>query len=88
MVRKQMEGDNEERRNRAREARREGKAPSEVGRTLGASKQRTEAKGNMTHQEKIDLKREGKQDIIRQNTPEARPGNRDRDTLDQDEPRL
>jgi len=85
---KQMEGDNEQRRNAAREARRAGKSASEVGRTLGASKQRTEADENMSHQERIDLIREGKHDVIRQNTPEARPGSRDPDTMDRDEPRL
>ena len=90
---KQMEGDNRERREKAKEARREGKKPSEVGRTLGASKQRTDADDNMTHQEKLDLKSEGKPDVLRGNrtsgdTPEARPGSRDSDTLDRDEPRL
>ena len=36
----------------------------------------------MTHQERIDLKREGKQDTISGNTPEARPGSRDAVTPD------
>jgi hypothetical protein len=86
---KQMEGDNRERRNKAKQARREGKTPSEVGATLGASKQRNEAEENMTHQERLDLKREGKHDVIQQNTPEARPGSRDPDTPDrQGLPRL
>jgi hypothetical protein len=88
-VGKQMEGDNKERRKRAKEARREGKQPSEVGATLGASKQRTEAEDNTSHQERIDLIREGKHDVIRENTPEARPGNRDGDTADRERsPRL
>ena len=83
---KQMEGDNEERRNMAREAREAGMKPSEIGATLGASKQRTEASSNMTHQEKLDLKNEGK---VRENTPTARPGSRDEDTLDSERhPRL
>jgi hypothetical protein len=86
---KQMEGDNKERRNKAKQARQEGKSPSEVGATLGASKQRNEADNNMTHQQKLDLKREGKHDVIRENTPEAKPGNRDPDTPDrQKHPRL
>jgi hypothetical protein len=86
---KQMEGDNRERRNKAKQARDEGKKPSEVGATLGASKQRNEADDSMTHQERLDLKREGKHDVIRENTPEARPGSRDADTPDrQDMPRL
>lgn len=86
---KQMEGDNRERRKKAKQARDQGKAPSEVGATLGASQQRTEADDNMTHQEKIDLKREGKPDVITENTPEARPGSRDPDTPDREShPRL
>jgi hypothetical protein len=86
---KEMEGSNEQRRNRAREARRAGKKPSEIGATLGASKQRTEAQHGMTHQQRLDLKREGKQDVIAQNTPEASPGARDADTPDRETyPRL
>lgn len=86
---KEMEGSNEQRRNRAREARRVGKKPSEIGATLGASKQRTEAQHGMTHQQRLDLKREGKQDVISQNTPTASPGARDADTLDRETyPRL
>lgn len=81
---KQMEGDNKQRRNNAKEAREAGKKPSEVGATTGASQQRTEAKNNMSHQEKLDLKREGKQDVISENTPEARPGSRDEDTPDRE----
>ncbi|HEV2146033.1 MAG TPA: hypothetical protein VGR37_01310 [Longimicrobiaceae bacterium] len=83
---KQMEGNNEQRRQAAREAREEGKQPSEVGRTLGASKQRTEADDSMSHQERLDLKREGKNSGVE--APEARPGSRDPDTADRDEPRL
>ena len=45
-----MEGDNEQRRAAAREAREQGKKPSEVGATLGASKQLKSAKGNDSHQ--------------------------------------
>jgi hypothetical protein len=86
---RQMEGDNKERRKRAKEARREGKKASEVGATLGASKQRTEADSKMSHQERLDLIREGKHDVIRENTPETRPGSRDPETLDRERsPRL
>ena len=86
---KQMEGDNRERRKMAKEARDEGKKPSEVGATLGASKQRAEADDNATHQERIDQIREGKQSILTENTPEAKPGSRDPDTLDRERhPRL
>ncbi len=86
---KQMEGDNKERRKMAKEARDEGSKPSEVGATLGASKQRTKADADATHQGKLDLKRQGKHDVIRENTPEAKPGSRDADTLDRERhPRL
>jgi hypothetical protein len=86
---KQMEGDNKQRRAAAKKARDEGKKPSEIGATLGASQQHAKADSGMTHQEKLDLKREGKQDHIRENTPEARPGSRDADTLDRERhPRL
>jgi hypothetical protein len=86
---KQMEGDNKQRRKAAKEARDAGKSASEIGASSGASKQRAKADGDATHQEKIDQIREGKQDVIRENTPEARPGSRDGDTLDRERhPRL
>lgn len=81
---KQMEGSEEQKQAAAKEAREAGKKPSAVGATTGASQQPTEASGNMSHQEKIDLKREGKPDTIQQNTPEARPGTRDPDTPDRE----
>jgi hypothetical protein len=69
-----MEGDSEQRRRAAREARAEGKRPSEVGATLGASKQRKETKRNASHQERIETKREGKSAAGTSGKP--RPGNR------------
>jgi hypothetical protein len=89
MAAKEMEGDNRERRKLAREARQAGKKPSEVGASNSASQQRTKADDSMSHQERIDLKREGKQEQLTENTPEARPGSRDRDTEDREShPRL
>lgn len=86
---KQMEGDNRQRRKVAKEAREAGKKPSEVGATLGASKQRAEADEDATHQERLDQKREGKERVLTENTPEARPGSRDPETLDRERhPRL
>lgn len=87
---KQMEGDNTERQKLAKAARDEGKKPSEVGATLGSSKQRNEAEDDMTHQKRLDLKREGKHNVLQSNTPEAPPGNsRDNDTEDREShPRL
>lgn len=84
MVKKKMGGSEEQKRQAARDAREAGKRPSEVGATTGASKQRTEADESMSHQERLDLEREGKPKEIEQNTPEARPGSRDADTLDRE----
>ena len=81
---KKMEGNEEQKRQAAREAKESGHSPSEIGATTGASQQRTEAADGMSHQEKLDLKREGKHDVIQQNTPEARPGSRDADTPDRE----
>jgi len=72
-----IEGDNEQRRRAAREAGREGKRPSEVGATLGASKQRKEAKGAASHQARSDRKSEGKRGPGTSGKP--RPGNREID---------
>jgi hypothetical protein len=77
---KKMEGDEQQKQADAREAREHGKLPSEVGATTGASKQHTDAKAGATHQERLDLKREGKVD--QDNAPEARPGSRDPNTPD------
>lgn len=86
---KKMEGSEEQKRQAARDARAEGKRASEIGATTGGSQQRTKAKGNMSHQQRLDLKREGKPDQLTEETPQARPGSRDRDTLDQERfPRL
>ena len=87
---KQMEGSEEQKRQAARDACEEGKSASEVGASTGGSQQRTEASGSMSHQERLDLKREGKPDQLEQDaTPAARPGSRDSDTLDQEKyPRL
>jgi hypothetical protein len=79
-VGKQMEGDNTERRKLARAARDAGKRPSAVGATLGASKQRQKAAPGKTHQQRVDLAREGKHGVIAANTPAARPRGRDGDT--------
>jgi hypothetical protein len=72
-----MEGDNEQRRRAARDARSEGKRPSEVGATLGASKQRKETGRKASHQERMDAKTEGKRGAGANGKP--RPGNRDVD---------
>ena len=81
---KKMEGSEEQRRAAAREARDAGKSASEVGATQGSSKQQTRAGDDMTHQQKLDLKREGKHGGGTEDAPEARPGSRDADTPDQE----
>jgi hypothetical protein len=84
-----MEGNADQKRAAAREAKKQGKLPSEVGATTGASKQRKEASSNMTHDEKMELKHEGKQDGgPNQRSEHARPGNRDTDPgrSDDDDP--
>jgi hypothetical protein len=72
-----MEGDETQRRKAAREARAQGKRPSEVGATLGASKQTKQANSNASHQERLEMKREGKPGPGTSGKP--RPGNRDTD---------
>jgi hypothetical protein len=84
---KKMEGNEEQKQAAARDARHEGKSASEVGATTGASKQHTDAKPGETHQQRLDLKREG--EANQEGAPEARPGSRDPDTLDHERfPRL
>jgi hypothetical protein len=74
------EGNNEQRRAKARQARDAGKKPSEVSATLGASQQRKEAKSGASHQEKMDQKREGKEARTAKGTSgKPRPGNREKD---------
>jgi hypothetical protein len=74
-----MEGNEEQRRKTAREARAQGKLPSEAGGTLGASKQTKHAKHSEgTHEERIEQRSEGKANRAQASGP-PRPGNRDRD---------
>jgi hypothetical protein len=72
-----MEGDENQRRKAAREARAAGKAPSEVGATKGASKQLKQAKKGAPHQDKLDMRSEGKRTPGTSGKP--RPGNREVD---------
>jgi len=74
---RQMEGDANQRRQAARDARAAGKRPSEMQATLGASKQRKEAKGNASHSERLEQRSEGKRGAGTSGKP--RPGNRDKD---------
>ena len=71
---KQMEGSEEQKRKNARESRKKGSTPSAEGVTSGASKQRHHKGRDEDHREKVESIRRGKQDVIRENTPEPRPG--------------
>lgn len=72
-----MEGNAEQKRKAAREAKAQGKKPSEMSATTGASKQRKEAKKDASHQERLEQRQEGKANRGQSDT--ARPGNRDTD---------
>ncbi|HEX2064220.1 MAG TPA: hypothetical protein VHE80_07335 [Acidimicrobiales bacterium] len=70
---KQMEGDNRQRRQRAREAREDGSSASEEGVTLGASKQDHSLGRHDDHTEKMEAPGRGKQQPDRAANP-MRPG--------------
>jgi hypothetical protein len=74
---KNPEGDETERRQRAKNAREQGKSPSEAGVTRGASKQRAETRKSASHQERLDNRDRGKRGPG--TTGKPRPGNRDVD---------
>ena len=61
MVRKKVEGNEEQRRAAARRARREGEAPSARKETTGASKQRTHLPRSEPHDQKAAMLHKGKQ---------------------------
>ena len=72
-----QEGSADQKRVAAREAHAQGKRPSETSATTGASKQRKEAKAGASHEERLELKHEGKRSSRPGEHP--RPGNRDTD---------
>lgn len=78
MARKKMEGGDRQRRRKARDARKRGKAPSEEAATTGASKQRHHLPEHDDHLEKVDTVREGKQPMPSPEVskPELRPRSR------------
>jgi hypothetical protein len=59
-MRKQMEGDNRQRRKLARLARLRGKRPSELQVTTGSSKQREHEERDAPHDLKVARRRQGK----------------------------
>jgi hypothetical protein len=78
MTRKKMEGNEQQRRKKAREARKRGRAPSQEAATTGASKQRHHLPEHDDHVEKIDTIGEGKPPMpgMDVSTPETRPRSR------------
>ena len=75
---KKMEGNEEQRRQKAREAKRAGQLPSEQGATQGASKQRKHLPHDEDHVAKLQSIRQGKQPVIGHDvsTPQPRPRSR------------
>jgi hypothetical protein len=86
MVRKEMEGGNRQRRQKAREAREHGELPSEAGVTTGASKQRHRVRQGEEHEDRLLAKRQGKQAMLQgsrarpQPKPRSRPEGPPRET--------
>ena len=78
MAGKKMEGNEEQRRQKAREAKRKGALPSERGGTQGASRQRRHEPANEDHVRKLEAIREGKQPDpgIHVSKPSPRPRSR------------
>jgi len=74
---RQLEGDSNQRRQAARDAKKAGKKPSEVRATLGASKQRKKASNQASHSERAAQRAEGKRDSGAKGKP--KPGSRARD---------
>lgn len=76
MVRKKMEGDNRQRRKRAKEAREQGETPSEAGASTGASKERSRQPDNrrIPHEDRLESKRSGKQQDM---SPDPSTGSRE-----------
>ncbi|WP_326597812.1 hypothetical protein [Streptomyces sp. NBC_01803] len=78
MVRKKVEGDENQRRAWAREAERVGELPSGRGTTTGASKQRTHVshRSSLTHDEKTEPLERGKQRSEQREVAAAREADR------------
>jgi hypothetical protein len=78
MTGKKMEGNEEQRRQKAREAKQAGKLPSEQAATQGASKQRKHLPHDEDHVEKLQSIRQGKQPVLSQDVsrPQPRPRSR------------
>ena len=70
-----MEGNEEQRRQKAREAKRHGRSPSGEGGTMGASKQRRHLAADEDHDEKLrNIHRSKQSHGTHLSPPEPRPG--------------
>jgi hypothetical protein len=78
MVRKKMEGNEDQRRAKARDAKKHGRTASEQGETLGASKQRQHLPQDEEHAEKLEAIHRGKQPDPGQHVSEPEPRPRSR----------
>ena len=67
-----MEGNNEQRRAKAKKARDEGMSASEAGASLGASKQRETTKRETHHEDRLGRSHEGKQQRDSSDRPRPR----------------
>jgi len=76
-MRRQTSGDNRERRVKAKEARKQGKLPSEVHATTGSQVQREEVREKAPHSEKLAAKNKGKLKATVKGKNEPRPGARE-----------
>lgn len=75
---KSMEGSPEQKRQAAREAKEEGKKPSEMGATTGGSQQQKRSDDAQSHEEQMDQRSEGKpEQLHHRDQAEARPRSRD-----------
>jgi hypothetical protein len=75
---KKMEGNEEQRRQKGRQAKRAGLSASEQGATKGASKQRKHLRQDEDHVEKLESIRQGKQPVLGHDVsrPQLRPRSR------------
>lgn len=71
----QSEGNEQQKRKAAREAKAEGKKPSAVGATRGASKQRKHLEAKRSHKERFETRQEGKVGQAGEGAPNPQPHN-------------
>ena len=76
-MRRQTSGDNRERRVKAKEARKQGKLPSEVHATTGSQVQREEVRDKAPHSDKLATRNKGKLRSTLKGRNEPRPGARE-----------